>query len=239
MKILSAQHNLDAAFDEVATAIFTEFARKPKDEAIVLGLCGGRSVVGLLQALRRSSGSLSKELIRRVQFFMVDERLVPLTDEQSNFGGLQKLLFDELIKQGVLDPSQLHPFVPDASQPDYGCNKYYAELQSYGGRFTCIVLGVGEDGHVAGLFPGNAVLEDTKSGFVPFLDSPKPPAGRMTATLQLLASAELAILLVLGEAKREAWVRFQDPQTRVLDCPSVFIKGLRQVLVVENLTAAV
>jgi 6-phosphogluconolactonase len=234
IETISAQHDLDAAFNKVAQAIFRYFAEKPVDEPLVLGLCGGRSVVGLLQALRKASEMFPKEVIRRVHFFMVDERLVSLDDEQSNFGGLKKLLFDQLIKDGVIEPSQLHPFVPDDTQVDYGCARYSAELQSYGGRFTCVVLGVGEDGHVAGLFPRNAVLDRTDTAFVPFFDSPKPPSSRMTATKPLLAAAELALLLVLGETKRDAWNRFQDPATQLRDCPSVLVREMRTVLVVEN-----
>jgi 6-phosphogluconolactonase len=236
MKILSATQGLDAAFDEAARSIFALFSTKSAAEPLVLGLCGGRSVVGLLQALRRVSSDLPQELMRRVQFFMVDERLVPLTDEQSNFGGLKKLLFDELIDQGVIALSQLHPFVPDETQPDYGCTQYGAELNAHGGKFTCVVLGVGEDGHVAGLFPHNAVLSRSEAGFVSFFDSPKPPPQRMTATRQLLVSADLAILLVLGEGKRDAWNRFQGEATLEADCPSVLVKGMKDALVVTDLS---
>lgn len=236
MKILPAHQSLDAAFDEAARSIFASFSKKSANEPLVLGLCGGRSVVGLLQALRRVSSDLPQELMRRVQFFMVDERLVPLTDDQSNFGGLKKLLFDELVRDGVIDASQLHPFVPNETLPDHGCAQYTAELNAHGGTFTCVVLGVGEDGHVAGLFPHNAVLARKEAGFVSFVDSPKPPPQRMTATRQLLVSADLAILLVLGEGKRDAWNRFQSEATTEADCPSVLVKSVKEALVVTDLS---
>ncbi len=235
MKVVQAQGGLDTAFEGVAQEIFTLFAKKASQEPLVLGLCGGRSVVGLLKALRKIAATFPAELLQRVQFFMVDERLVPLTDEQSNYGGLKKLLFDELTQSGVIAPSQLHPFVPNEKLPDYGCAAYAAELKQYGGRFTCVVLGMGEDGHVAGLFPKHPLLQRAEPTFFSFFDSPKPPPQRMTCSRALIASADLAIVLALGEAKREAWQRFNAEGTTEESCPALFAQQARECMVVSDL----
>jgi 6-phosphogluconolactonase/glucosamine-6-phosphate isomerase/deaminase len=95
--IIKAKDALEAALQETARNIFAVSATKTPTGPIVIGLCGGRSVVGLLGALLKESQNQPKDILGRLHFFMVDERLVPLTDEQSNYGGLKKLLFDSLL----------------------------------------------------------------------------------------------------------------------------------------------
>jgi len=218
--VIKAGDSLEAGLREVALKIFQVCKAAHKDQPLVVGLCGGRSVVGLLGALERESTSQPKDLLGRIQFFMVDERLVPLTDEQSNFGGLKRLLFDSLIEKGVISGAQLHPFVPDPSQADFGCERYRAELEAYGGRFTVVVLGVGEDGHIAGLFPRHRALKECDKTFVHFNDSPKPPPDRMSASPTLVTGADLSVVLALGEAKRGAWCALWDEGIEVADCPA-------------------
>jgi 6-phosphogluconolactonase len=69
--------------------------------------------------------------------------------------------------------------------------------------FRVVLLGLGEDGHTASLFPGHPALEAI--GLVaPVRRAPKPPPERITLTLRALSQTDLALLLVTGAAKREA-----------------------------------
>jgi 6-phosphogluconolactonase len=226
VEIVQAGASLERALLEAARKIFSTLAAQPKDAPLTIGLCGGRSVVGLLTALERESHQQPGDLLGRVQFFMVDERLVPLTDEQSNFGGLKKLLFEA---------SQLHPFVTDDIQPDFGCASYAEELYRFGGRFTVVVLGVGEDGHVAGLFPQHLVLRNEERAFFSFKDSPKPPLARMTAGKALITAASLSILLFLGEGKRAAWSAFNAAGTSTAECPALLATAAESCVIVTDL----
>lgn len=233
--VVRAQGNLEGALRQVARKIFEVCKSKGPQDPLVVGLCGGRSVVGLLGALQAESVNQPRDLLGRIQFFMVDERIVPLTDEQSNYGGLKRLLFDTLIEQRVISEAQLHPFVTDASQSDYGCSAYREELRSVGGKFTVVVLGVGEDGHIAGLFPHHPALAEKGETFVCFHDSPKPPADRMSASPALVTGAELSVLLALGEGKRAAWNAFNDNSVAVEACPSKLALKAKECLVVTDL----
>ena len=227
-------------FQRTAEALFIELEGLSNREHLVLGLCGGRSVVGLLSTLRGwvVSGSISpkrSELLKRLQFFMVDERLVPFTDEQSNYGMLKKNLLDDLVERGVIRSEQLHPFTPRGELSDYGTEAYLQELNRFGGAFSAVVLGVGEDGHVAGLFPDHPCLQRTEPLFLSFFESPKPPQERMTATLSLLRTAEVAVLILTGGAKRDAWAKFQNEGTEIRECPSVFAKELSSLIIATDL----
>ena len=235
VEIVQAGASLESALLEAARRIFAALAAQPKNAPLTIGLCGGRSVVGLLTALERESHQQPSELLQRVQFFMVDERLVPLTDEQSNFGGLKKLLFDKLVEQGAVQASQLHPFLTDSTKQDFGCASYAEELSGFGGRFTVVVLGVGEDGHVAGLFPRHAVLRHEERAFFSFQDSPKPPPARMTAGKALITGATMSILLFLGEGKRAAWSAFNADSTLIEECPALLATAAERCVIVTDL----
>ena len=217
------------------SAIFEVLAKLPKEAPLAIGLCGGRSVVGLLRELAQASVNQPRELLRRLHFFMVDERIVPLASPESNFGGLKAQLFDELIAQGLISDDQLHPFTASFDDAPERCQEYYQELQRFGGRFAVVVLGVGEDGHVAGLFPRHPVLEQVSPGFASFFDSPKPPPARMTATRALIEASSLGIILVLGEGKRKAWDDFSASPGSVLECPARLVKEIREYLIVTDL----
>lgn len=235
VEILSSESSLEQQMAVAAKRIFSLLASRPSHEALVLGLCGGRSVVGLLRAMLGESRNQLQDSIRRVQFFMVDERVVPLSDSQSNFGGLKNQLFDKLLQDGLISEDQLHPFDVTHGDPERACVEYESELKRYGGSFTVTVLGMGEDGHVAGLFPNHPVLSQTERAFYSFEDSPKPPPHRMTASAQLVCQSSLVILLALGEAKREAWNRFQGSNVSITDCPAKMVTHARECVVVTDL----
>ena len=235
VQTINAAGSIADSLREVARQIFETLRAQATDAPLTVGLCGGRSVVGLLSALEQESQAQPGDLLQRVHFFMVDERLVSLTDEQSNYGGLKKLLFDQLVTQGTIRSQQLHPFAPDTTLPDWGCSAYGEELKRYGGRFTVVVLGVGEDGHIAGLFPNHQVLREDTKGFFTFLDSPKPPPARMTAGKQLIVDSDLSVVLILGEGKRSAWETFRVGKASISDCPALIATHAKRCIVVTDL----
>ncbi len=234
-EILAPEGTLEIKLQLAARAIFQTLAEVPSDAPLVLALCGGRSVVGLLTAMRSESANQPKDLLKRLHFFMVDERIVPIADPDSNFGGLKKQLFDQLISEGFVSEEQLHPLMISRESAVNDCEKYLSELEKLGGIFSVVVLGMGEDGHIAGLFPRHPALSINKKAFIDFYDSPKLPPARVTASVPLIRGAKLSILLALGEAKREAWNRFQSSEVSVADCPAKLAVEAGRCLVVTDL----
>ena len=91
-----------------------------------------------------------------------------------------------------------------------------------------VFLGMGEDGHIASLFPGHTwAAADALAAHV--ADSPKPPRDRITLTRGLLATATTAILLAVGEGKRAALERLVSGDT------SLPAHGLPGLIVVTDL----
>lgn len=213
---------LGRAGAQILAGWFLELAKTKSH--INLALPGGRSVLGLLEAIT-VPGLISGEVWRKLHFFMVDERLVPIRDPQSNFSVLRQALFDEILGRDLILEAQVHPFHYDAQAKDLGLGAYGEELRRFGGCFDVVVLGVGEDGHVAALFPGHPALE-ARGLFVSFNDSPKPPAGRMSATRALIAKAQFGLGLCIGEGKKGALKNYVNPTGVEELCPAKILDRL-------------
>jgi len=165
----------------------------------------------------------------KLELFLIDERAVPLSSEESNFSILQKNLFLPLQEAGVISASQVHPFVLEEDASDFGASSYTATLRGLGEAFDVVLLGSGEDGHVAGLFPGVSA-ETEAEYFFSFTGSPKPPSNRVSASRSLILRSGYVMLLFVGEGKREAYGLFKNGET-----PSAMVREIENHTVVTDL----
>ena len=184
---------------EVAAGLVSEALRRVGAGAR-LGIPGG-SALGVLRLVREG---LPPELWRTLRLTWVDERLVPVSDAASNRG--------DAFHGGSLSKAQPValelPLVLDGENAGTAVARATAGFtHDFGGALDVALLGLGEDGHIASLFPGHVVL--SSQGLVAALqDSPKPPSGRVTLTLPVLARPGLErIIVALGSGKREALQR--------------------------------
>jgi 6-phosphogluconolactonase len=132
--------------------------------------------------------------------FWADERAVPASSPDSNFG-----LADSLwLRKSGANPSSIHPMRADHPDLDAAAAAYGDELVRVLGktpRLDLVLLGVGPDGHVASLFPGHSALSEEQRLALPIVDAPKPPPRRLTLALPMLTNAERVIVMALGESK--------------------------------------
>jgi 6-phosphogluconolactonase len=191
---------------------------------------GGRSVAKIFQLLRQEPVDWA-----RAHFFVIDERLVPLDHPDSNYQLFKEHFIDPLAREGGMPPENAHPFIFDPALPDRGTRAYESELAERGFRFDIVLLSSGEDGHVGALYPGHHSVKDAHHGFIVMDDSPKPPAGRMTSSLSLMLTAEFGVLLFVGEAKREAFAKFNDPAIPAVECPAKLVVGMKNATVFTDL----
>jgi 6-phosphogluconolactonase len=172
--------------------------------ADVDGRCGHARVAipgGSALAAVRIAREASVEPWRRASLTWVDERCVDVAHPDSNRGSAYRA--------GALDAS--HPVAlelplrEDGEPVDVAIARVDRALsEHFGGALDASLLGMGEDGHVASLFPGLPV----GAGRVAHVAaSPKPPAERLTLTRAMLATASRTILVAAGEGKRAALTR--------------------------------
>ena len=150
----------------------------------------------------------------RVRFFWADERCVPPQDPESNFRIAQELLFLPL---GI--PENQICRVRGEDPPDIAAARAEADIVRHArlnnaGQpvLDLIFLGLGEDGHVASLFPGEP--EDRKSSpaiFRAIYNSPKPPPNRISLGYGPIAAAQAVWVLASGAGKEKALYQSLQP----------------------------
>lgn len=199
-------------------------------ERAVLAVPGGRSVARIFDFLLGTGLDWG-----RIHLFAVDERLVLPADPDFNFAIAEEHLVAPLVASGRMPRENAHPFVFAPASPDLGVARYERELEALGGRFDVVLLSAGEDGHVAALFPGHPSIGNPRHGFLTMDDSPKPPPGRMTSSASLIRASGSAVLLFVGEAKREALERFEDDAIPVSGCPAKLVLELGDATVFTDL----
>ncbi len=181
----------------------------------VVALPGGRSVGGVLQRLEGEQLDWT-----RVHFFMVDERLVPISHPESNFGLVSAALLPFVPRQN------LHPYHHSHADQLTALAAYNSELRRFGGLFDAVLLSGGEDGHIASLFPEHATIYSDEALFLLTDSAPKPPPGRMSASKKLITSSRAAVLLFFGSAKLNALRSFLDEAVPVDRCPAKIVNNL-------------
>jgi 6-phosphogluconolactonase len=149
----------------------------------------------------------------RAHVFWCDERAVPPDDPQSNWGQCRRLWAGE----DRVRLAHLHRMPADRPDLSTAVHSYEGLLQSVAGRPPCldvVLLGVGEDGHVASIFPGRA-RQHGASDVIVEEDAPKPPSRRMSLSLDALARARLTCVAAFGQGKADIVRLAIDPSSDV------------------------
>ncbi|QQR45433.1 6-phosphogluconolactonase [Myxococcus xanthus] len=131
----------------------------------------------------------------RVDVYFVDERFVPPDHADSNY----RMVEDTLLRPLRLSPSQVFRMEGEREDRDAAAKDYAAKLPA---ALDVVLLGMGEDGHTASLFPGHPALDESEQRVLAVV-GPKPPPWRMTLTLPVLRSARHVLTLVSGAGKQD------------------------------------
>jgi 6-phosphogluconolactonase len=171
-------------------------------ETVALALAEGARSLVLTGGTtpRRMYGLLAAKPVEwgRVTLLFGDERCVAPDDPESNYRMARETLLSSVDAGAVLR-------IPAELGAEEGAAIYDAAV----GRLQpldLVLLGIGEDGHCASLFPGNPAL-DAPGWAVAVHGAPKPPPDRVSLTLGCLRNARRVIFLVTGEAKADAYRR--------------------------------
>lgn len=189
----AARHFVDYAWQSIA-----------KDGRFMVALSGGNTPRQMFELLAADEFRAQVDWAK-VHVFWSDERAVPPTNSQSNYGMARR----ELLIRVPIPESNVHRM--EAEKPNIGraAHDYeevlreHLQLDDQGfPRFHLIFLGLGPDGHTASLFPGTRVVQQT-SRWVSTPMVTKLNMRRMTLTLPVLNAASRVVFLVVGSEKAE------------------------------------
>ena len=139
----------------------------------------------------------------RIHFFWGDERCVPVDDAGNSYGQAKKVLFDKVNIPDKNIHRVLSELEPDSAASDYAHTlKVFAEPPLEWPRFDLVLLGMGDDGHTASLFP-NSPLEVDLPTLAVTANYQGRPANRVTLTPKVLNSSRNIVFLVTGKSKAE------------------------------------
>jgi 6-phosphogluconolactonase len=199
-RIVQVLPDLEAISHEAAS-LFVNASRDSiaTRKKFAVAISGG-STPGRLYTLLGSSPYCDQVDWGKVHFFWADERCVPKEDEASNF----KVAFDRLLSKVPIPDENIHR-IKGEEEPEKAARDYEADIRKFFGAsglpvFDLVLLGMGEDGHTASLFPGSKSLEETARLAVPvYLE--KDNRNRITLTLPALNNAAQILFLVAGRSK--------------------------------------
>ncbi len=186
-------------------ALIHELAAQ-SEQTISLALAGGSTPRAMHEKLALLDLPWS-----RLEIFFGDERCVPADSADSNYRMAKESLLDRV----PIARERVHRMPGELADHDAAARAYEAVLPP---SIDVLVLGIGEDGHTASLFPGAAALAERGRRVLPVV-GPKPPPHRLTVTPPVVEAARNIVVLAAGAGKAEpvqralegAWGPLQTP----------------------------
>lgn len=188
--------------------------------ACTLALSGGETPRGLYRRLAVLPAGEAPDW-SRIHLCFGDERMVPPDDPESNYGMVRQ----DLICRIPLPAGNVHR-IRGERLPEIAAAEYAADLERAlsfsGGRFDLVLLGLGDDGHTASLFPGTDVLREREKT-VCAVCVPELSSWRVTVTLPVINSARDVLFLVSGLKKTDIVRRVLESPGPAADIPATLV----------------
>ena len=215
------------AAERIATAI--DLALDERDRAQI-ALAGGSTPA--LAYERLGQEHLPWE---RVDVLLGDERWVPSTDSASN----ARMIAATLLAQEPARLARFHAVPTELATPEATAEAFEAMVRQLCPGdppvFDLVLLGLGDDGHTASLFPGTPATQERLRGVT--VGAGKGME-RITLTAPVLSAARQVVFLVSGEGKRQALSRLLDPAESPERTPARLVQPRSTVLVLADTAAA-
>ncbi|MFD3003066.1 6-phosphogluconolactonase [Pontibacter toksunensis] len=193
-----------AQLSKAAAELFVKTAQEAVQQngRFTVALTGGSSPVQLYDLLAQQP-YVEQVPWEKTFVFWGDERWVPLTDDRSN----ARMAMETFLNKVPVPAAQIYPMWEDGKEPEEFANKYEQLLKAHFSQqipqFDLILLGMGDDGHTASLFPGTAVLHETSRLVQAYYLGPQSMY-RITLTAPLINQAKTICFLTFGSNKAPA-----------------------------------
>ena len=167
---------------------------------VSIALSGGNTPVTFYKKLSGEKGFPWGE----THVFMVDERFVPYESDENNY----HMIHRTLLRHVNISPQHIHPIRTSGISPETAAERYEEDIISYCRtvgiqlpRFDLLLLGIGEDGHTASLFPGTPSLKETGRLAVSVYPPDPSKRERITLTLPVINNAQNVFFMAEGDSK--------------------------------------
>ena len=195
----------------------------------------GRSVLDFYELIRKRFDEITSP--ERLHFFLADERI---KEDERNSLLIEQTFFSYLAETGKIPSENFHRIRTSENLSEIA-EIYTKELGSLspGLYFDLIVLGSGEDGHIASLFPGHKEIMTEQKGYASLDNSPKPPSERITLLPGSIINSKSAFLFFIGDGKNDAYRNFRStdkPKDNEISlCPSLIVKKIKNYWVFSDI----
>lgn len=221
--------NIQASKEEVGkefAAYIEELVRSEKE--IYIALSGGSTPKLVFNALVAKS----KEAIEweKVHFYWGDERCVPPTDAESNYGMAKEYLLAHI----DIPDANVHRILGE-NNPEKEARRYGALLETslpnHNGKpqFDLVILGMGDDGHTASIFPNDIALYDSKNN-CEVATHPETGQKRITITGRVINNSKEVVFLVTGNNKADKVAEIINMEEDYTNYPAALVKPLSSKL---------
>lgn len=194
-------------------------AYSEKGTPVHISLSGGSTPKLLFKTLAQAPYTNEIQW-QNLHFWWGDDRMVPPTDEQSNYGEVQKLLFDHI----NIPAENIHR-IRGEENVETELARFSQELTACVPdlAFDWIILGMGNDGHTASLFPHQTNFDDPNVAVI----AKHPESGqiRISKTAKLIEKAKRITYLVTGAAKAEILKEIEETPAERLPYPAAKIQA--------------
>jgi 6-phosphogluconolactonase len=159
-----------------------------------------------------------------IHFYWSDERMVPPEDKESNYGEAKRILFDNI----SISSDNIHPVLGDreaSSELQRYCHVLQTNLPSNNNRpiFDIMILGMGDDGHTASLFPDRMDLLRSNE-LVATVFHPLIKQRRITLTGPVINNARHIVFLITGAAKAPVLAEILKKTGNCRDYPAAYVQ---------------
>jgi len=189
--------------NEWITAVIQETIKNiPANSPFSFAFSGGTTPIPIYQKLSQEKLPWENSMI-----FQVDERFIGPENPESN----QKLIQDNFVQYFPHFPGKIHYFdTPDKSTWEESALKYDHLLKELDPQIDVCFLGVGEDGHIASLFPNGPEILETEKYATTSETNIYPVWKRLTMTFPIILRSKKIVLLLRGNGKREVLEELQN-----------------------------
>ena len=204
---IAVHENSDALVSAAASRIRHILANIESDNPSVC-LTGGGTAAGVYRAIAAAEVAGPSVGWQRFHFFWGDERDVPPDHPDSNY----RMAMSALLAHVPVNPAKIHRMEADGGDASAAALKYDAllrrtvfEPRHADPAFDLMLLGLGDDAHIASLFPGSALLTSAPAPLVAGVPpGGKPKVARITLTPPAILAARRILMIVSGASKAEA-----------------------------------